>query len=197
MKVRRSNEERSRSTRTQLLDAARRLFAEQGFGATSITQVASASQLSTGALYHHWSTKQDLLASVVSAVHHDLAVETALGVPEGASPLASFEHAASVFLRRCGDHEVGRILLLDGPAALGSVWDELDRRWWLGPMEELLRQAIRGGELLAADPQLLATALLGSLTALGRAVASHSDTTETAADAQLLLRSITDGLRTR
>ncbi len=194
MKVRRSNEERSRSTRTQLLDAARRLFADQGFTATSITQVAAAAQLSTGALYHHWSTKQELLAAVVSALHHDLAVEIAGCVPEGSSPLARFEYAASVFLRRCGERDVGRILLVDGPATLGAVWVELDQRWWLGPTEELLRHAIDDGELLAADPRLLATALLGSLTALGRSIAIHPDADELRA-AQLVLRSIIDGLR--
>lgn len=43
-----------------------------------------------------------------------------------------------MFLRRCGDLEVGRILLVDGPEILGPVWEELEERWWLGPTEDLL-----------------------------------------------------------
>lgn len=194
MRERRSNQERSRSTRAQLVKAAWRLFAEQGFAATSITQVASQAQLSTGALYHHWSTKQELFAAVAAALHHKLALEISNSAPEGGSPLARFEHAASVFLRRCRDRDVGRILLLDGPAILGSLWEELDQRWWLGPTEDLLRQAIDDGELVAADPRLLATALLGSLTALGRTIATHPDAVAHRA-AELVLHSLTDGLR--
>jgi AcrR family transcriptional regulator len=197
MKVRRTNAERSRSTRAQLLDAARRLFADQGFAATSITQVAAAAQLSTGALYHHWSTKQEILAAVVSGLHHELAVEIAGCVPAGVSPLARFEYAALVFLRRCGERDVGRILLVDGPAILGEVWAELDQRWWLGPTEEVFRQAIDEGELVAADPRLLATALLGSLTALGRTITLRPDPDATEIQAaQRVLRSLIDGLRT-
>lgn len=176
MKVRRSNEERSRSTRAQLLDTARGLFAEQGYAATSMAGVAAAAQLSTGALYHHWPTKQNLLAAVVSAIHHRLATEIAETVPADAPALQRFEHAGMVFLRRCSDRDVARILLTDGPAVLGVAWDELDQRWWLGPTEELLRQAMAEGSLVTADPHLLATALLGSLTALGRAIAIHPDT---------------------
>jgi len=67
--VRRSNEDRSRSTRMQLLDAARGLFAQQRYTATSMAEVTAAAQLSTGVLYHHWSTKRDLLAAaIVSAI---------------------------------------------------------------------------------------------------------------------------------
>lgn len=194
MNVRRSNEERSRSTRAQLVEAGRKLFAEQGFAATSITQVAAQAQLSTGALYHHWSTKQELLVAVVSALHHDLAVEISRQVPEGVAPMTRFELAASVFLRRCRDRDVGQILLVDGPAILGPVWEDLDRLWWLGPTEDLLRQAMDDEELITADPRLLATALLGSLTALGRTIATHPESVAHQA-AHLVLRSLTDGLR--
>ncbi len=144
----------------QLLDAARGLFAQQGYTATSMAEVAAAAQLSTGALYHHWSTKRDLLAAVVSAIHRRLATEIAESVPGDAAALQRFEHAGLFFLHRCTDRDVARILLTDAPAILGPAWDELDQRWWLGPTEELLRQAMTEGTLVATDPRLLATALL-------------------------------------
>jgi hypothetical protein len=67
--------------------------------------------------------------------------------------------------------------------------------WWLGPTDELLRQAIDVGELVAGDPRLLATALLGSLTALDRTVAINPDADELHA-AQRVLGSLIDGVRT-
>lgn len=175
MKVRRSNEERSRSTRAQLLAAATSLFAEQGYTATSMAGVAAAAQLSTGALYHHWPTKESLLAAVVSSIHRRLSTVIAETVPVDAPARQQFGHAAVVFLRHCADRDVAQILLTDAPAVLGPVWDELDQRWWLGPAEELVHRAVDEGSLVAADPRLLAVALLGSLTALGRVVANSGD----------------------
>lgn len=195
MRVRRSNEDRSRSTRAQLLDAGRCLFAERGYAATSMAEIASRAQLSTGALYHHWRTKHELLAAVVGSIHHDLAAEIARSTPEHAAPLQRIQHAATVFLRRCADHDIARILLTDGPAVLGETWNELDQRWWQGPTEALLREADADGTARTSDPSLLATALLGSLTALGRAVAANPDPA-VGQSAESVLLTIIGGLRT-
>ena len=190
MYVRRSNEERSETTRSQLVRAARRLFAEQGYAATQITQVAREAQVSTGALYHHWATKQDLLAAVVSALHLELATRIADSTDPEASPLERFEHAGRIFLRRCADRDVGRIMLVDGPAVLGQVWDRLDRRWWLGPTEALLTQAADAGEIVSEDPELLAVALLGVLSALGRRIAEQPDAVDDASISRVLRSTI-------
>jgi nitroreductase len=165
MCARRTNAERSAATRTQVIAAARALFTSEGYAATSMAQVARAAEVSTGALYHHWTTKVDLLAAVVSHLHREIAAEVQATTGRAESPRQRLDRAAAVFLRRCADRDVARILLVDGPAALGPRGDELDSRWWLGPTRELLRAA---GEL--SDPDLLAVALLGSLTALGREV---------------------------
>ena len=195
MSVRRTNAERSGSTRARLVGAARELFAEHGFADTSISRVADRAGVSTGAVYHHWRGKQELMAAVVSALHHDIAVEVVRGDPgEGSSALARFERASAVFLRRCADPDVGRTLLVEAPAVLGAqAWAELDRRWWQGPTEALLREAMDRREIGAGDPRLLAAALLGALTALGRGVAGDPAAGHPAAAAAL--RALTDGLR--
>ncbi|MEE3066458.1 MAG: helix-turn-helix domain-containing protein, partial [Actinomycetota bacterium] len=41
-------------TRTAVLDAARDLFVAKGFEATSVDEIARASQSSKGAVYHHF-----------------------------------------------------------------------------------------------------------------------------------------------
>ncbi|HZZ47757.1 MAG TPA: helix-turn-helix domain-containing protein [Pseudonocardia sp.] len=196
----RTNEERSRTTRTRLIAAGRQLFAEQGYAATSMTQVARTAQLSTGALYHHWPTKPELLASVVDAIHHDLACEItreiARHAPLTRDPLARIQQAAEVFLARCATRDVAQILLVDGPSVLGATWIELDHRWWHAPTMELLDEAVDNGALVAADSALLASALLGSLTALGRAF-STDPADERLRAARATLATLIDGLRTR
>ena len=47
-------------TRQQILDAARRVFAERGVARTSLEQVASAAGLTRGAIYWHFANKTEL-----------------------------------------------------------------------------------------------------------------------------------------
>ncbi|HEY0812861.1 MAG TPA: TetR family transcriptional regulator [Pseudonocardia sp.] len=178
MSLRRTNADRSSSTRAHVIAASRSLFAAVGCADTSMAQIAAAAGVSTGALYHHWATKNELLAAVVSDLHREIAAEIRTATGARRSPLQRFEAAAAVFLRRCADRDVGRILLVEGPGILGDRWDELDRRWWLTPTEDLLNEAVAAGELTTENPRLLAMALLGSLTALGRHVARSSASDE-------------------
>lgn len=52
------------STRGRIISAAVELFAEQGFDATSVNQVVARASVAKGALYHHFSSKDDLLFEV-------------------------------------------------------------------------------------------------------------------------------------
>ena len=162
--MRRTNEERSRGTRHDLVEAARGLFAEHGYAGASLAQIAAAAGITTGAVYHHWENKQELFHTVIEQVHVDL--HRVLHARSGGTgtPADRLKASGSLFLRRCADPAVGRILLVDGPSVLGQErWRNLDEQWWRGPAVALLREA--GG------PEELAVALLGSLTALGREIA--------------------------
>lgn len=48
------------TARDRILDAARALVLEQGFGSTSLEQVLEQADASKGALFHHFSSKADL-----------------------------------------------------------------------------------------------------------------------------------------
>ena len=54
----------SADTRKAILEAARALFAERGYGAVTNKDVASAVGITTGALYHYVESKLDLYAEV-------------------------------------------------------------------------------------------------------------------------------------
>ena len=55
----------SSTTRERILDEAMRLFSERGFSATSIAKIEAASGLTPGAggLYHHFKSKEAILAA--------------------------------------------------------------------------------------------------------------------------------------
>lgn len=61
----RTQAQRRESTRAKLLDAALEVFAERGFHAASVDQVARAAGVSTGALYKHFDSKAALFLGVL------------------------------------------------------------------------------------------------------------------------------------
>jgi AcrR family transcriptional regulator len=54
-------------TRERLLGEAQRLFRERGYAATSLEQIAEAAEVTKGAIYGHFSSKEDLLLSAIEA----------------------------------------------------------------------------------------------------------------------------------
>lgn len=52
-------------TRQRLLEQARRLFREHGYAATSLEDIAEAAEVTKGAIYAHFSSKEDLLLSAI------------------------------------------------------------------------------------------------------------------------------------
>ncbi len=52
-------------TRDQILDAARRLFLEQGYDKTSLREVADEVGVTKAALYYHFRSKEDLLTALL------------------------------------------------------------------------------------------------------------------------------------
>jgi AcrR family transcriptional regulator len=52
-------------TRERLLGEAQRLFRERGYAATSLEQIAEAANVTKGAIYGHFSSKEDLLLSTI------------------------------------------------------------------------------------------------------------------------------------
>ena len=55
-------------TRQRLLVEAQRLFRERGYAATSLEQIAEAAEVTKGAIYGHFDSKEDLMLTVLEAV---------------------------------------------------------------------------------------------------------------------------------
>ncbi len=53
------------SSRTEIMNAALELFGEQGFHATSISQIAEKAGISKGLMYNYFESKDDLLKNII------------------------------------------------------------------------------------------------------------------------------------
>src|SRR6187551_2532021 len=147
---RRTQAERSESTRSTLIEAARALFAERGYADVGTEEIVRAAGLTRGALYHHFDGKRDLFEAVYERVEVELAERIAAGAlaSGAAAPLDAMRAGAEMFLRACTEPEAQRIALLDGPSVLGwDRWREIAAEHGLGLIEASLKAAIEAGAI--------------------------------------------------
>lgn len=109
--------------RAQLLDVGRAVFAERGYEAASVEEIAARANITKPVVYEHFSGKEGLYAVIV-----DREVQSLLGritqSLEGSHPRALLEQAAVAFLGYIEAEPEGfRILVRDSPvtSATGTL----------------------------------------------------------------------------
>ena len=144
----RSNKLRSSQMRTRLLNAARALFVETGFVATSTPAIVNAAGTTRGALYHHFADKKAIFSAVIDAEAQQVAqaIEDADEPQMGAMDrlLAGIEG----YLRAMAVPGRTRLLLIDGPVILGrKALGEIDARHGDESLRVGLQEAMASGDL--------------------------------------------------
>lgn len=94
------------ATHEQLLDAAERVFFEQGVSRTSLQDIAQAAGVSRGAIYWHFKNKADLFNAMMARI--TLPMETTLqciGADGGRDPLEALQHAILDAIRKIASDE--------------------------------------------------------------------------------------------
>ena len=181
--ARRTQAERTATTRAALLAAARELFAEHGFAQTGRDQIAERAGVTRGALYHHFATKEEVFRELVEQLEQEMldrVVAAGAGSPDPAAMLRAGAHA---FLDGAIEPAFKRIVLLEAPVVLGPVaWREIDERHGLGLVREVLSAAVAAGQLPAGPVDPLATMLLGALNEAAMALATAARPAEARAE---------------
>ncbi|MBO3736838.1 TetR/AcrR family transcriptional regulator [Actinoplanes flavus] len=77
--------------RTHLVRLAGDLFAEQGFRATTVRQIADAAGILSGSLYHHFDSKESIGDEILSAFLEDVLAGYRAAVAESDDPRAAIE----------------------------------------------------------------------------------------------------------
>ena len=161
---RRSQEQRREGTRRALVGAARACFAESGYRGAAAEEIVRRAGVSRGAMYHHFGDKLGLFRAVVEEIEGeiDVRVEAAEGVMDG----------CYAFLDAALEPDVKRILLVDGPAALGwEEWHRIEADHALAQIQDGLREA--GVESRGTKP--LAHLIHGSLIEAAMFIANAED----------------------
>ena len=156
---------RSEATRTKIITSAVELFNEIGYAAAGLGDIIERAEMTKGALYYHFDSKESLATAIIEEGSAHL-VEAFRSITTSSAPtLESIIHGVFVVadllrtdpIARSGTHLV---------RAFGEFNDAAARtyRSWEAEMTELARQAIDEGDLRTdLDPQAVGETIVGSM----------------------------------
>ena len=109
--------------------------------------MAAASQVTRGAVYHHFDGKQALFEAVLDA-QEMRAIAKITAAATAADPLEAARQALDTFLDHRCDPVYGRLVWLEGPTALGwHRWRECEQKYAYGLVERYITALVDAGYL--------------------------------------------------
>jgi AcrR family transcriptional regulator len=159
-------QERSRTRRQRVLDAALEVFTQHGYSDSAIDEIARASQTSKGGLYFHFPSKQALFLALLDEASAALLHRVEGAMAAEVDPVARGEAALREVLRAFGGHRLlARLLLVDAVGAGSEFTAKLNELH--GAFAELvagcLDDAVARGDLPPFDTRVAAQAWYGAI----------------------------------
>jgi AcrR family transcriptional regulator len=183
-------------TRAALLDAARTLFVTKGFDATSIEEIAQLAQASKGAVYHHFSDKQEIFAEVFRS-SQAVVIQAAIdSMSESEQSWDLVEAATQAFLRSYVADEDARALLRQVMGVLG--WDRvraLDEEAALPFLRATLEESVRTGQVRPTPIDATAELLFSLYCNAILFIAGVPDAARAASDVETVILFMLAGLK--
>ncbi|MGA7804484.1 TetR/AcrR family transcriptional regulator [Bradyrhizobium sp.] len=191
--------ERREKTQAAIVKAAKRIFGERGFAATTMDDIAASASVAKGAVYHHFPTKEALFEDVFEQVSIELVIDIDRIARTEKDALAAMAAGTEAYFSACANSgATRRIILRDGPAVLGwERWREIDARHFGGKFPLALAAAMDAGVIARQPIEPLARLLLGAVTEAAVACSAGQDIAKTGAAYARAFRSLLDALRAK
>lgn len=189
---------RSAAAKAALIAAARQSFAEAGYHATGINGLAAMASMTSGALYHHFASKEELFEAVFMQVSEELfgaAARRAVSMQEQTwhQLIVTLETYLQL-VSTCGESQ--QVLLIDGPSVLGwQRWRELQSRYVLQGIAHALSLLMAEGVISKYDADALANILFASLNDAALTIAHAADREAVRHSVLKTLLAFVEGLR--
>ena len=148
-------------TAERIRDCALDLFAERGYSAVALEDVSHASQVTRGAVYHHFRNKHGLFRAVAKHLHETVASRVATAAEaSGPDPTLQLRSGSHAFLKAITEAAPARILLIDAPAIMGwQEWRNLDA----ANSQELLGEALAAAGIKQQRGHAMTALLSGAM----------------------------------
>ncbi|HEX3507605.1 MAG TPA: TetR/AcrR family transcriptional regulator [Candidatus Dormibacteraeota bacterium] len=185
------------ATRLALLAAARELFGENGYAATSIEEMAARAGVTKGAVYHHFGGKSSLFQQVYEQVMHEVS-DRVVSVFLDPDHWKAVTEGCQLMIDAQLDPAVRRIALHDARSVLS--WDVVhlvESRYGAVGIRGALRKAMHGGVIEPQPLRPLALLLAGAISEACFYVADADDPLLAREEVGRLIVRILEGLKVK
>jgi AcrR family transcriptional regulator len=190
-------EAQGEATRFALVSAARELFGERGYAATSLDDVAAQAGVTKGALYHHFGGKADLFQEVYEQVMREVS-DKVVSVFLDPDHWKAVTEGCQLMIDAQLDPAVRRIALHDARSVLS--WDVvhlIESRYGAVGIRGALRKAMHGSVIEPQPLRPLALLLAGAISEACFYVADAEDATVAREEVGRLIVRLLEGLRVK
>ncbi len=155
--------------RRRIVQAAIQRFSEKGFHRATIQDICEAADLSKGAVYLYFKSKEELLAAIVDESVTESLTQAGQAASRGKNALEKLEYIAEASLARMIQNDV----CAQSPQLMLEIWAEASKnpqvnalcargfQRWRAFLADLLREGVAEGTLKPwLDPDALAAILV-------------------------------------
>jgi len=162
-------------TREKLLKAAREAFASKGFADSSMDDLTARAGLTRGALYHHFGDKKGLLRAVIAQIDAEIMARLEASLANAPTAWQGFIDESITYIMMATEPEIQRIVLLDGPAALGDPSRYQVQNACIVSTQRTLERLIEEGTIREVDTLATSRLLNGALLSASLWIAQADD----------------------
>lgn len=153
-------------TREEILEVAAQIFRQKGFHAASMQEIADAVNLRKASLYHHISSKQEILLDLLDMAMDYLIERTQAIFEQSSPPQDRLCEAIHRYLEALTDYpDLANVLLLEYRSLEPELHerhqprrDQFEKLWRV-----LIQEGMDAGQFNPGDASMAAKVLLGSM----------------------------------
>lgn len=157
-------------SRAVILDAAERLFMQDGYRGISMRQIAEEVGVTKAALYYHFQDKEDLFIAIVERYLLEMSALIDQVTAADASGVSAREQVSELVRRILAQPPEQRSIIRLASQELGNIHPHHRARFlalyhdrFVGRITALLQAGMERGELRALDPAVATWSLLGMM----------------------------------
>ncbi|HTZ14787.1 MAG TPA: TetR/AcrR family transcriptional regulator [Mycobacterium sp.] len=196
-----SDQEKSQR-RDEIIAAAKKVFARNGFHATTIAEIAKEADLAYGSVYWYFDSKDDLFRKLIAVEEYGLRTHVAIALAKSGTRFGYAEAPFRASLRATfeffdANPATAKLLFRDAYALdsrfdkqLGGVYER-----FIDDIESLIATAQDRGDVVAAPPRLVAYMLTALIGHMAHRRLSTDDGVSAAEAADLVVALVIKGLR--
>lgn len=192
-----SKADQSEKTRTDLLNAARELFIEQGYTNTTTEEIVQRTGVTRGAVYYHFPSKADLFKAVFAEVEASLQRAIFQSMSEAEDDVwQRMEAASRTFFTLAVKPDIQRILYVEGPAVLNTeAWGGVNSTGGIHVVRQNLEILMAHGYVEKLPLEALTCLWAGIYSAAALYIARAEDKGAAVAEAERCVKQLAHGLR--